>query len=78
MYTQEELGVHDSAIYQWYLKHGNHLQALFSMTTHDYSIKDALYDYLEVRYLLVHCFKMSCDCDCGVFVFMFICPFAPR
>jgi hypothetical protein len=30
-----------------YLKHGNELQPLFAMTTHDYSIKDALYDYLE-------------------------------
>ncbi len=48
MYRQEELAKDDAAIYQWYLQHGKELQPLFAMTTHDYSIKDALYDYLEV------------------------------
>jgi predicted Rossmann-fold nucleotide-binding protein len=47
MYTQSELKEHDADIYQWYLTNQNKLQSLFAMTTHDYCIKDALYDYLE-------------------------------
>jgi hypothetical protein len=42
-----------------YLRHGKELQPLFAMTTHDYSIKDALYDYLEVRLLIVCARRME-------------------
>lgn len=41
-----------------YLNHRAELQPLFAMTTHDYSIKDALYDYLEVRMTSVRRWKL--------------------
>lgn len=60
MYRQEELAKDDAAIYQWYLQHGKELQPLFAMTTHDYSIKDALYDYLEVLTCVVALTPITC------------------
>ncbi|KAL6047148.1 Rossmann fold nucleotide-binding protein [Balamuthia mandrillaris] len=47
MYTQEELQREDEKIYSWYLQSKGRLQALLATTMHDYSIEDALYDYLE-------------------------------
>lgn len=70
MYRQEELAKDDAAIYQWYLQHGKELQPLFAMTTHDYSIKDALYDYLEGKTVVSimggHGMSRSSDIYCNV------------
>eukprot|EP01104_Vermistella_antarctica_P016870 TRINITY_DN5857_c0_g1_i1.p1 TRINITY_DN5857_c0_g1~~TRINITY_DN5857_c0_g1_i1.p1 ORF type:complete len:440 (+),score=65.30 TRINITY_DN5857_c0_g1_i1:77-1396(+) len=39
----------DQTIYSWYCNSGSDMLALMAQTMHDYSIKDALYDYLEAK-----------------------------
>jgi len=46
MYTLQELDSVDSGIYEHYLTHSDMLTCI-GQNIHDYSIKDALYDYLE-------------------------------
>lgn len=47
MYQQSEIQQVDDKIYQWYLRDGSRLTMLMSAMAHDFSIQDALFDYLE-------------------------------
>ena len=46
MYTQEELEAHDADIYSFYLRDKS-LNATLAQSIHDFSIQDALGDYME-------------------------------
>lgn len=52
MYSQEDLERNDKNIYEFYLNRFD-INSLYYESVHDYSLRDALYDYLENKTVVV-------------------------